>query len=231
MAAPKDPTWTGQESSDVHPRGKALVDIEFLMLKPVGDCVVTAPVRHLGLLAFLFPKTLFHVYNCLSHEAGQNRNVNRITAPLTDDSMNHWLNSGGNFSVVFTDESDARQLAMFTKMTPTATLFHWRSLPADHLKGEIFLPIYSPTNSTALFLHHSFPTDKQAVMYNSRRLGEEVFYWHQIRNDDYNQMAEDAILTFAVSEKIKTEGGQVDPVVVGAVVELLKGILPDVVDQ
>ena len=87
--------------------------------------------------------------------------------------------------------------------------------------------MYSPAHSTTLFMHHSQPTDEHIVNYNSRILAEEISHFNQYKERDYNQIAEDAILAFAVREKIKAERGQPDPVVVKAVTELLRGLLPD----
>ena len=223
---PRDPTWTGWENPVVNPRGRALVDIEFLMLNPLGACVVTTPVRHLGLLGYLFPNTLFHVYNCEPHEAGQEQNIYRITGPLNDAAMNLWGTAGEAFSVVFTNETDARQLAIHTKRSPSVTLFCWRSLPSDHLGGDIFLPIYPQINSTLLFLHHIRTNGNAVVAYDTRALGEVVWSFNQSRHPEYDDRTEHSILTFAFIHKLKREDCPADPAVVEAIVESLRGVLP-----
>jgi hypothetical protein len=223
---PRDGGWNGQEHSEASPRGRALVDIEFLMLHPLRDCLVTSPVRHMGLLAYMFPMTLFHVYNCEPKEAGQKQNVYKITSPLNDSELSQWSKVQTPYSVIFTDESDARQLAHTAKMAATASLFCWRSLPTDHLRGDIFFPLYSNVNSTTLFLHHTSERARSVVTYDTRALGEEVSFFNMRKTSNYDSSTEYNILIHAITLKLQSEGHVSDPIVVGAVAELLQGLLP-----
>lgn len=225
--APRAP-WDGTENPSISSRGRALIDIEFMTLHPLKECVITSPVAHIGVLAFLFPTTLFHVHESNPRQAGQNKNINKITAPFSSEYAPR-----SPFALIFTTETDERQLVHWGKTKPTAVLFAFNRLPSHHLPGTLILPISAPPGSTALFLHYNAEskagtTTPLSLTYNPQVLGEELTLFHleTAPTGWYNQTAERFVLAQAIRHKIAAEGTYCDEMVVACVTESLELLLP-----
>ena len=193
-------------------RGRALIDIEFLMLNPCRTCVITSPPLHACALAFLFPHTEFRIYN--SHQT-RNHNLIHIPEPFNDNQVIQ-----EPFTLIFTDESDDRQLACNCRRNPEATLFACKSLPVHHMQGLLFIPMYSPRGSTALFIHKHRSTGMKAQQYDPLLLVQEL------RAASINDnLSEHLILRGAVHAKILGGGGTSDPTVVDIVQMMIQTLL------
>lgn len=233
-SAPRAP-WDAHELPTIPLRGRALIDIEFVTLHPLGECVITSPVPHIGLLAFLFPSTQFHVYETPLHDAGSAHNVRRVAAPFSPGDA-----PADPFALLFTSETDERQLITCIRTNPAAALFSFNSLPSHHLQGSLLLPIHAPLGSTALFLHYDAwaqghepgatptPAATHVCTYAPLTLGEELTFFHleTAATGWYDKAAETFILSEALRRKTDAEGAYSDDTVIATVAEFLQLMLP-----
>ena len=210
--APRDTHCCDEELCLTSDRGRALIDIEFLMLNPCDTCVITTPPLHACALAFLFPRTEFRIYN--SHQP-RNHNLVYIPEPFNEDQVVQ-----EPFVLIFTDESDVRQLACNCRRNPVATLFACKSLPIHHMQGRLFIPMYSPKGSTALFIHKHRSTGMKAQEYDPRLLVQEL------RAASINDpLSEHLILRGAVHAKLLGGGTTSDPKVADIVQLMIQTLL------
>ena len=206
---------------EITERGLCLIHIEFLLHNPEQTCIITSPVRHIGVLAYLFPRIQFVVYRSAPCDVGDCENVSKVAAEFSERQA-----TPADFSLIFTTENDPRQLACSAKTKPLAILFSMWDLPTDHMGGVLFLPIYSTSRSTAIFLHSSRKFLGRCVSYDQTILAEELCAFGH-RSPGYDQDAAQMIIQEAVQRKLRLDGLPLDPLVASVVVDLIQLLLVD----
>ena len=217
---PGDP-HENQPYFEITERGLCLIHIEFLLHNLEPTCIITSPVRHIGVLAYLFPRIQFVVYRSDPGDVGEHHNVSKVAAEFSERHA-----TPGQFSLVFTTENDPRQLACSAKTKPSSILFSMLDIPTDHVDGVLFLPICSTPRSTAVFLHSSSKFLGRCVAYDTKILGEELCAFGH-RPPGYDQDAAQMIIQEAVQRKLRLDGIPPDPLLTSVVVDLVHLLLVD----
>lgn len=233
-----------------HPRGQALVEIEFLTrMLACGrgerwTVVYPAYPGHLPLMCRLFPFATFFAYGA-ADGAGDEYDPGR---PACKSQPYHPKDCGGNVTAVCQafDSETARLLGergqsrhdrMFLlcseRHTPTRQmLFHslvrpaysllsvTGAIPEEYLSGDLYYPLYTPASSS--LVHLVAPGKACARLYYPMWLRDELAH-HQILGrggSDYDARAEAQIL----AQYLLAGWGRADP----AQVETLRAELPPV---
>lgn len=195
-------------------KGLALMHIEFLMLHRFPTCVITRHVAHVRLLGYLFPDITFYVYQSPLWEKDEN-NIKRITA-----EFNALEEKEAPFSLIFTTETDEKQMCASIRAKATATLFSLSSPPTDHMQGLLFLPLYGGDGCVHLFLHYTsqIPTAQE---FNTQLLREEMSAF-SARPASYDSAVENEILTAAVRAKLISQQDLVNDDIVKLLTEMIR---------
>lgn len=233
-----------------HPRGQALVEIEFLtrmLARARGDrwtCVYPRYPSHLPLMSRLFPGATFFAYGA-GDNAGDEYDPDR---PASKSQPYRPKDCGGNVTAVcqaFDSETarllggrcrsqhDKMFLLLSERHTPTRQMmYHSLVKPAfsllsvtglisdEYLSGDLFFPLYTGVSSS--LVHLVAPGHACARLYYPMWLRDELAHYQILvrGGSDHDTRAETQILT----QYLATLWGRAEP----SQIEALRAELPPV---